>query len=159
VGLGSAASSENIFIFLENRASPEDLKELKTLAGKTQEFPLVGNLPVGFNLFLLTDAFAARNKNRLWILYREALWRRVLPEEIFWKLVWQVNNLRLVKQTADLSKLKMKSYPLTKTKTAAKNFSMTELNRFSSDLLQLYHHWHLGTDEFEFGLEKIILSV
>jgi len=65
----------------------------------------------------------------------------------------------LVKNTKDASKLKMKPYPLTKAKMATKTFSNEELKSLSANFLDLYHNTYLGTDEFEFGLEKIILSV
>ena len=83
----------------------------------------------------------------------------VSAEEILWKLIWQVNNLLLVKNTKDTSKLRMKPFVLTKTKVAAKTFSNEELKNLSASFLDLYHTTFLGTDEFEFGLEKILLSI
>ena len=80
-------------------------------------------------------------------------------EEILWKLIWAINNLLLVKNTKDATKLKMKPYPLTKAKTSAKTFSNDELKKLSTGFLDLYHTTYLGTDEFEFGLEKIILGI
>jgi len=165
------AESENVFIFLENpsttlRASPAWI-ELKKLASKGQEFSKKevmggGSLSAGrqgFNIFSVTDAFTARNKNSAWALYQEALMLGVSAEEILWKLIWSVNNLLLVKNTKNLDKLKMKPYPLKKAKTATKNFSNNELKKFSADFNDLYHTSYLGTDEFEFGLEKILLSI
>jgi DNA polymerase III delta subunit len=160
------SQSENIFIFLENNIEEKDSLILKKLATKEQEFlrkegltqRLYGGVP-GFNIFSITDAFTARNKNRAWALYQEAMMMGISAEEILWKLIWATNNLLLVKNTRDMEKLKMKPYPLTKAKTAAKTFSNEELKNLSASFLDLYHKTYLGTDEFEFGLEKIILSV
>lgn len=165
------AESDNVFILLENpsttlRAS-STWAELKKLASKEQEFSkkeMAGSVGLsagrqGFNIFSITDAFTARNKNRAWALYQEALIEGISAEEILWKLIWSVNNLLLVKNTKDVSKLKMKPYPLTKAKTAAKTFSNDELKKLSASFLDLYHNTFLGTDEFEFGLEKILLSI
>ena len=160
------AESENIFILLENNADPKILEKLKKLATKEQEFSkkegpavrLYGGVP-GFNIFSITDAFTARNKNRVWTLYQEAMMMGISAEEILWKLIWSVNNLLLVKNTKDPSQLKMKPYPLTKAKASAKTFSNDELKKLSAGFLDLYHTTFFGTDEFEFGLERILLSV
>jgi len=156
------AESENIFILLENNTEPKVLAELKKLATKEQEFSKVQNLfsaKNNFNIFSITDAFTARNKNRAWSLYQEALRARISAEEILWKLIWQVKTLLLVKNTKNVSRLKMKPYPLTKATNVAKTFSNDELKNLSASFLDLYHTTFLGTDEFEFGLEKILLSI
>jgi DNA polymerase III delta subunit len=159
------AESENVFILLENNLEEKDLTVLKKLASKEQVFSkkevpvrLYGSVS-GFNIFSITDAFTARNKNRAWALYQEALMMGVSAEEILWKLIWSVNNLLLVKNTKDVSRLKMKPYPLTKAKNAAKTFSNEELKNLSASFLGLYHQTFIGTDEFEFGLERILLSL
>lgn len=161
----SAAGSENVFIFLENNLSVKVLEKLEKLATKTQAFEksggalrLYGGAP-GFNIFSITDAYTAKNKNRAWALYQEAMMHGISSEEILWKLIWATNNLFLVKNTKDSSKLKMKPFPLAKAKSAAKTFSNDELKKLSTSFVDLYHQNYLGTDEFEFGLEKIILSI
>lgn len=157
-----AAKSDNIFIFLENNLPAKILAKLEKLAVKTQNFEKkVGELSKhsAFNIFSITDAFTAKNKNRAWVLYQEALMHGISSEEILWKLIWAVNNLLLVKNTKDVGKLKMKPYPLTKAKNASKTFSNEELTKLSASFVDLYHLNYLGTDEFEFGLEKIILSI
>jgi DNA polymerase III delta subunit len=162
VNLKEIAESANVFIFLENGADTKALLEIEKLAVKSQKFEKrVGELSRhgSFNIFSITDAFTAKNKNRAWLLFQEALMSGVSAEEVLWKLIWSVNNLLLVKNTKDISKLKMKPYPLTKAKNAAKTFSNEELKRLSASLVDLYHLNYLGTDEFEFGLEKIILSI
>ncbi len=160
-----AAKSENVFIFLENNLPAKTLEKLEKLAAKTQNFEksggalrLYGGAP-GFNIFSITDAFTAKNKNRAWALYQEAMMHGISSEEILWKLIWATNNLMLVKNTKDASKLKMKPFPLAKAKSAAKTFSNDELKKLSGSFVDLYHENYLGTDEFEFGLERIILSI
>ncbi len=154
--------SDNVFLLLENNTDAKVLAELEKLASKAQKFEKkAGELSKhgAFNIFSITDAFAAKNKNRAWVLYQEALIHGISAEEILWKLIWSTNNLLLVKNTKDSNKLKLKPYPLAKAKAAAKTFSNEELKRLSASFLDLYHMTYLGTDEFEFGLEKILLSV
>ncbi len=160
--LQEIAKSENVFIFLENNIEEKVLEKIEKLAVKTQKFEKrVGELAghSAFNVFSLTDAVSARNKNRAWVLYQEALMAGLSAEEILWKLIWAVDNLLLVKNTKDSSKLKLKPFPLTKAKNATKNFSNEELKKLSASLVDLYHNNFLGTEEFDLGLEKIILSV
>ena len=158
--LDQIAQSDNVFIFLENNPNEIWLADLKKVSQKAQEFSkreaVVGK---GFNIFSIIDAFASRNKNRAWALYEEALMSGFSAVEVLWKLIWQVNNLLLVKNTKDNSRLKIKPFVLTKTKAAAKTFSSKELKNLSASFLDLYHTTFLGTDEFEFGLEKILLSI
>ncbi len=171
--LADIKSSNNIFLFLEteeqvtrqmsfdDKAKIEkrhkEIEELKKKAGKSQEF-LAKLSPDGFNVYSLIDAFFARNKNHAWALYQEALMKNVAPEEILWKLIWQVNNLLVVKNTKDEKTLKLKPFVLTKTKLLARGFSNEELKKLSASFLDLYHTTFLGSEEFEFGLEKIILK-
>lgn len=165
--LSAMTQSDNIFILLENNLNQTVLGKIKKLATKSQEFYLSSSsLPIKsslgsatFNIFAITDALALRDKNRLWVLYQEALMSGLSAEEIFWKIIWQTNNLLLVKNTKDYGQLKMKPFFLTKNKTASKNFSNQDLKDLSKKLINLYHDNFLGTDEFEFGLEKILLSI
>jgi len=158
--LEAFAKSDNIFIFLENKLDGENLEKIKSLSAKAQEFALatVNNKP-SFNIFSFTDAFSARERSRAWTLYHEALHEGFSSEDILWKLFWITDNMLIVKKTQDEKKIKMNPYPLTKTKVAVTKFSVEELEELSSNLVTLYHENYLGTDEFEFGLEKILLSV
>lgn len=158
--LEAFAKSDNIFIFLENKLDGENLEKIKSLSAKAQEFALATvNNKSSFNIFSFTDAFSARNRSRAWTLYHEALAEGFSSEELFWKLIWVTNNMLLVKKTKEEKKIKMNPYPLTKTKVAVQKFSVAELENLSASFISLYHEDYLGTDEFEFGLEKILLSV
>lgn len=158
--LEAIARSDNIFIFLENKAKGETLEKLKEASVKAQEFSSIAtNGKLSFNIFSFTDAFSARNRSRAWTLYHEALAEGFSSEELFWKLIWATNNMILVKKTKEEKKIKMNPYPLTKTKVAVQKFSVAELENLSASFVSLYHEDYLGTDEFEFKLEKIILSV
>lgn len=158
--LEAISRSDNIFIFLENHLQGDNLEKLKSLSAKVQEFAsvVVDNKP-NFNIFSFTDAFSARNRSRAWTLYHEALAEGFSSEDILWKLFWITDNMLIVKKTKDEKKIKMNPYPLTKTKIAVSKFSTEELEKLSASLITLYHENYLGTDEFDFKLEKIILSV
>jgi DNA polymerase III gamma/tau subunit len=171
--LADIAESENIFLFLEEEealgkgASMEDknkgkkrreeIEKLKKVAVKAQEFSV--SPPSEFNIYSIVDAFAARNKNEAWLLYEEALLSGVAPEEVLWKIIWQVQNMLLVKKTKDEKELNLKPFVLGKTKRAAQKFEIGELEKLSGELVDLYHETYLGSEEFEFGLERVLLGV
>lgn len=171
--IAELADSENIFLFLEDEdplaksASMEDkekaerrhkeIEKLKKVAVKTQEFSKPA-MPE-FNIYSIVDAFAARDKNQAWMCYEEALLFGVSPEEVLWKIIWQVDNMLLVKKTKDEKELNLKPFVLGKAKRAAQKFETKELEKLSGELVDLYHETYLGSDEFEYGLEKILLGV
>lgn len=158
--LARLRDSSNIFILLENNSDDKIIAAIKKYSSKDQGFlkKEVTKEP-SFSIFSLTDAFVARKRQQAWSLYQEALLSGCSSEEILWKLIWQINNLLLVKGTKNEAKLKLKPFVLAKAKAASKNFSADELRNMSASFLALYHENYLGTDEFDFGLEKIILSV
>jgi len=112
-----------------------------------------------FNIFTLTEALATRDKKNAWILYRKALAAGLVPEEVFWKLVWQVKSLLLAKNTKTAEEAGMKSFPYSKSKSALKNWQEGELEKLSEKLVIGYHECRLGKEEMETFIEKILLGL
>ena len=111
-----------------------------------------------FNLFLLTNALAGRERKKLWLLCQQALAAGVTEEEIFWKLVWQIKTLLLVKNSPAPPSA-MKPFVLEKTRQALGNFKSGELENLSAQLVALWHDARRGQTDFDLGLEKLVLSV
>ncbi|MFA5736653.1 MAG: hypothetical protein WCX70_00415 [Candidatus Paceibacterota bacterium] len=171
--LSDIAESKNLFLFLEeeetlnrsvNLESKDkwkrrraEIEKVKKMATKTQEFSVLP--PPEFNIYSIVDAFATRDKNEAWTLYEEALLSGVTPEDVLWKIIWQVQNMLLVKRTENEKELNLKPFVLGKTKRVAQKFEIEELEKLSSELVDLYHETYLGSEEFEFGLERILLGV
>jgi DNA polymerase III delta subunit len=112
-----------------------------------------------FNIFSLTDAIGARKKREAWLLYHKALASGMVPEEIFYKVVWQVKTLLLASRTCTASEADMKEYPYSKAKGFLKNFKEGELEKLSEDLVKGYHKVRRGEEETETFLEKTLLSL
>lgn len=153
--------SANTFLFLEG-ALPI---ELRRLAEKHQalihEFK-GKNAPdkySSFNIFRLTESLAARDRRLAWLLFHQALAAGFSAEEIFWKFVWQMKNLLLVKQMGNRPIKILKPFVAEKVRRAASNFSAVELAKLSRSLLELYHRARRGQSEFDLGLEQIILEL
>ena len=112
-----------------------------------------------FNIFSLTDAIGARDRRGAWIIYQRALSQGVAPEEIFWKIVWQVKSLLLASKTESAEEAGMKTYPYSKAKGYLKNFEVGELLSLSEGLVLGYHDVRRGQGDMETCIEKTILSL
>lgn len=134
--------------------------ETVTIAPDTEEEDMVGpkDRP-DFNIWSLTDAVGARKKKDAWILYQKALAAGLAPEEIFYKLVWQVKTLLLAQKTKSAEETDMKPYPYSKAKANLKNWKEGELEDLSEKLVVGYHEARRGEGEVETLVEKIILSL
>ncbi len=117
------------------------------------------------NIFNITDAVAAKDRSRAWFLFQKALLAGIDSEEIFWKIVWQIKNLLLLKKLLFLPEKKivettrLHPYVVKKSLSAARHYTEEELARFSSELIDLYHNARRGLADFDIGLEKIIIKL
>lgn len=112
-----------------------------------------------FNIFVLTDAFAERRKKDTWVLYQKALASSISPDEVYFKLFWQVKTLLLAKRTKTADEAEMKVYPYSKAKSALKKFQEGELEKLSEELMSGYHRVRRGEGEMETFVEKTILGI
>jgi len=112
-----------------------------------------------FNIFSLTDAIGRRNKREAWALYQKALASGMVPEEIFYRVFWQVKTMLLAGRTKSAEETDMKAFPYNKAKSFLKNFKPGELEKLSEKLVVGYHQSRRGIGEIETLLEKIILGL
>lgn len=112
-----------------------------------------------FNIFSLTDAIGARQKRDAWVLYRKALASGMVPEEVFYKLVWQVKTLLVAEKTKSVSETEMKPFPYNKAKGYLKNFKSGELEKLSLELVNGYHRIRRGEGEMETLVERFLLKL
>jgi DNA polymerase III delta subunit len=157
--VSAIAASANVFVFLDTRVDKVTLGKIEKVAKKVvfmeKEEKTAGR---GFNVFSLADAFARRDRVRLFALYHEALRHDIPGEEIAGTLYWQVKTLCLASGAETAAQADLKPYAFTKAKTAARNFTAPELIRFSRAIVSLYHDAHAGKGSMEAGLERLILS-
>lgn len=112
-----------------------------------------------FNIFALTNAIGARNKREAWMLYRKALASGMVPEEVFYKLVWQVKTMLVASRTRSVAETDMKPYPYDKAKRNLKNFKPGELEQISENLVKSYHELRRGHEDAETMVEKALLNL
>jgi len=117
-----------------------------------------------YNPFAICDAFAEKNKVKMWTIYQQTLIAGIPAEEVFFKILWQVKNLLMVKKLAgagvsDIAKESgLKPFVAGKAIKAAKNFTEEELENYSYDLLRIYHEERRGGGELVIELEKMMIK-
>lgn len=151
-------SSPNIFILIE-RAIPAALaKSFGKYAEKLVESNTFDRKNEEFNVFALLDALASRDRKRSWVLYQEALMAGLVPEDIFWRISWQIKALTLASLTSSAEEAEMKEFPYGKAKRASNNFKREELEHLSEKVVSLYHGSRRGRD-LGVGLEQLVLNI
>jgi DNA polymerase III delta subunit len=117
------------------------------------------------NIFHISDAVAEKDRGRAWLLFQKAVIAGLDPEEIFWKIAWQIKNLLLIKKLFPLAEKKItemtRLHPFVVKKTAASSrlFTDEELARYSSELIDLYHNARRGLADFDTGIEKFLIKL
>ena len=145
-------------LFGKKTASPSEIVDSLTLfSGAPTESKSHSATP--FNIFSLTDAIGARNKREAWMLYRKALASGMVPEEVFFKLVWQVKTMLIASRTRSAEEAEMKTFPYNKAKGFLRNFKASELEKLSEALVKSYHELRRGYKDAETVVEKALLSL
>lgn len=121
--------------------------------------PLPNKRGKEFNIFTLTDALGARKKREAWVLYQKALASGLSPEEIFFKLVWQIKTMLVAGKTRNAEEADMNAFPYNKAKSFLKNFKEGELEKLSEALVIGYHEARRGKEDMETFVEKILLGL
>jgi len=95
----------------------------------------------------------------LWTLYQQALRHGVVSEELHGVLFWQVKSMLLAMLSKDAKESRLNPFVYSKAKNYAKNFTLPELKKISSQLITMYHRAHRGEVDFDVSLEKFFLSI
>lgn len=135
--LHGLAVSQNVFIFVEGALLKPALGAFEKAGAQIQAFAAAPKERP--NHFALADAFALRDRKRLWVLYVKALRRGASPEELSGMLFWKVKDLLSSGRAA--------------------RFSADELRAAARRLVALYHDAHRGLTDFETGLERFLLNL
>ena len=158
------ALSPHVFVFFEEEPDKETLEAFRRRADKIQKFEKPPE-KAAYNPFPLCDAFAARDRKRLWTLFRRAAARGVSAEEIFWKLWWQAKIMAALKSAREEGAKNpaefagVHPFAAKKALAALKNFKDGELEEIFSRLEKIYRKARNGEEYMEIGLEKLFLSV
>lgn len=157
------AESPNIFIFAE--PAGDLAKKLEKQSEKATEYIAKEIVTKErFNIFLLTDALARRDKKEAWVLYCQALRKGQTPDEIEPMLFWQIKNLLLVKEyeknpANGPKETNLKPFVFSKALSSAKLWERDELENILTSLVYLQRDARSGEEDLDIGLEKVLLSI
>jgi len=101
--------SNNIFIFNEGKLLKPILNEFEKVKAKINIFLLNKDQKEKFNNFLLADAFAVKDKIKLWLYYRQAVDLGVGLEELTGVLFWKVKDMILKKNFSKYTEEELKN--------------------------------------------------
>ncbi len=161
--LQQMADSANHFFVIEKDLKKEFVTKFEKAKAEVHVFLKKADAKERFNVFAITDAFGARDRKRTWSLYIDALGHDIDPREISGILFWAIKNMLVVarlpkgKETATLSGLS--PFVFQKARMHAKNFTLPELEKISSDLVGLYHDGQFGSVSFPEAIESFLLRV
>ncbi|MBU1179048.1 hypothetical protein KKB69_01815 [Patescibacteria group bacterium] len=159
--LSRISDSENIFIFFEEEVKKDYLDEIKKYTKNVWEFSVPGGKKdeekqAVNKLFRLADLVALRKRNEAWLLFQKEVFEGVPAEEFFWKVLWQIKNLILVKKGGGKD---LHRFVYGKAKRGADLFEEKELENFMGDLVGLYHKDRQGVGGLAIGLERFLLRI
>lgn len=154
-----AGESLNTFIFLERELPKDILKAFTASAEEVVASDVVSKKQNDFNIFSLADAFGRRDKKGLWVLLQEARRAGIADEQIHGTIWWQVKTLFLAASAGSAKEAGLGDFPFRNAKRFLANFKQSELSRFSSELVALYHDARRGKHELEVSLERFVLSI
>ena len=158
--IDTIAKSPNIFIFFEGKLTKEILKKFEKTAEKITGYELdEAEAREQSNFFPLTDALGARDKKKLWILYRDAVDYNAVSEEIHGILFWQAKCLALASKSASAGMAGLNPFVYSKAKRFLSNWKEGEIDTMLSKLVRMYHRAHMGEADFEVELEKFALDL
>ena len=127
-------SSPHLFIFETEGRAP-----LVKLLEKTKGEVIKVKAPPKektFDVFSLANAYAARDKKKLWMLFQESLENEVQPEALVGILAWKARSVLAQKGPTDVKAVEQ-----------------------SSALIRMYHDAHRGEGSLDLLLERFILGL
>jgi len=148
------AVSKNYFIFTEDEVNKETEKEI--LKYKGEYLAIKNDEKEKTNPFAITDALLAKDKKKLWLLYRQEIDTGESAEAILGRFVWAIKTLTLIQKNPNQNAVDLGISPFvySKTKSAGKVWKDGEPEEFYTKLL----FGIKDGEEMEYHLEKLILS-
>lgn len=157
--LAKMKDSENIFFVLEEKLSKKALDLIRKNAERVSEEKVVKERKKEFTAFSLADALGQRDKQRLWVLLREAVERGYALEEIHGILFWQAKTIVLAHKTSSASEAGMKQFPYSKAKQFTRNYNIEESENLLHNLTQALLDSRRKNIPLEHTLERFVLSI
>ncbi|MCD8494805.1 MAG: hypothetical protein LRY41_01500 [Candidatus Pacebacteria bacterium] len=146
------------YIFVEHSLTTPFKKKIIQTTPEIHEYTLPKDTnKSAFNVFALNDAYASRDKKKMWILFHEALRSGMSAEEIHGLLWWQIKNIAVVCREGINPGLH--NFVFEKTKRACKLFPVADIEAHSTALYEIFHESRRGGTPLDVSLEMFILNM
>ena len=155
----SLGESEQIFIMLEGAVDAQSLKKIEKEAKKIQEFVKAEGKKSSFNLFSIADGLLHKDKKNLWIDYINFLHKGAVAEEIHGIFFWQVKSMILASKAGSQIETGLSPYVYKNALTGSRRYKTEELQKLSSQLVDMTHKVRSGKGELPVMLEKWVLGL
>ena len=152
------SSSENIFIFVEDKLTKDLEDKLKKAGAKIEMVSGEAEKSGEFNRFSLPDALGRRDKKEAWVLLQKARGAGISPEEIHGMIFWQFKNIALAKEYG--ARIPgVAPYPAQRAAAHGKRFTAKEIREKLGEIVRIYHDSRLGGAELDLAVEKFVLEI
>lgn len=151
--------SEQIFLMLESSIDAASLKKLEKFSEKVQEFEKREDKKPNINIFSITDGLVQKDKKKLWISYVDLLGKGAVAEEVHGILFWQVKNMILASRAGSAGETGLSPFVYKNALTGARNYKNEDLQKMSSELVDMTHRVRQGQGELEIMIEKWVLGL
>ncbi len=110
------------------------------------------------SVFALTDAFAAGDRKKSWILFRQLIESGSAPEEIHGALSWQARAMVLASKTKSADEAGLKPFVYSKAKRTVSKMTDEQTENISRELVSILHASRMGGGDLEDLLEAFLLK-
>ncbi len=155
----AAEESEGLAALGDNLWAIDRALEIKLLGGE------IAGAEASTNPFEFADAFATRDRRRVYILFHKHLAAGITAQELFWKLWWQARTLMIVAQNRALppQELKQKTgfhpFVIQKAARALSRFHPDDVTRLLDSLFATWRDVRLDSVDLSLRVEKILLTI
>lgn len=151
--------TEHWFIILDGKVDAPTTKKIEKFAYKTQEFEKAEKKKDSPIIFTITEKLLDRDRKKLWITFVDLTKKNIPAEEIHGLLFWAVKNMLIVSKVDSQKDSGLAPYSYKTALSGARNYKTEELQKMSSQLVEMTHKVRSGEGNLDVMLEKWILSV
>lgn len=152
-------TAEHWFLILDGKVDVATTRSIEKVAFKTQVFEKAEKKKDSPIIFSITDKLLARDKKRLWITYVDLVSQKIPEEEIHGVIFWAVKNMIIASRVDSQKESGLTPYSYKSALTGTRNYKTEELQKMSSDLVEMVYKVRSGKGDMEVMLEKWVLRV
>lgn len=154
--------AEHWFLIIDGKLDQATIKKIEKSSYKVQKF----EKPIGSEkekdnpvIFTITDKLLSRDKKKLWIVYVDLINQKIPVEEIHGLIFWAVKNMIITSHADSQKESGLTPFQYSKALSGSRNYKTEELQKMSSNLVEMIHKVRSGEGDLGVMLEKWILTI